>query len=112
VVRTFVERQEDSLAGGIVVRAYESLDKGEARVWWLDGEPMLVGPHPDTPDLRLEPDLSVVPAGALPKFATTDLARRSDGQWRVLEVGDGQVSDLPNGVDPAALIEPLLSYRP
>jgi hypothetical protein len=26
-------------------------------------------------------------------FVTVDLAQRDDGQWRVVEVGDGQVSD-------------------
>lgn len=109
VVRTFVERQDDSLAGGIVIRRFEEFAKGdgEARVWWLDGEPILVGPHPDTPELFPQPDLSIVPAGALPRFATTDLARRTDGRWRVLEVGDGQVSDLPAGIDPVALLGPL-----
>jgi len=28
-----------------------------------------------------------------------------DGAWRVVEVGDGQVSDLPSSVDPADLYE-------
>jgi hypothetical protein len=108
VVSTFVERQEDSLAGGIVVRAFEQLDPGEARVWWLDGRAVLVGPHPDTPGLVPEPDLSIVPA--VTGFVTTDLARRADGQWRVVEVGDGQVSDLPGSVDPETLIK-ALSHR-
>jgi len=111
VVRTFVERQADSLAGGIVVRKYEEWEPGEARVWWLDGVPILVGPHPDTPDLKPRPDLSGVPSGALPRFATTDLARRTDGAWRVVEVGDGQVSDLPATVDPMALIPALMSFQ-
>ncbi|MFF2396799.1 ATP-grasp domain-containing protein [Nocardia sp. NPDC058114] len=35
-------------------------------------------------------------------------ARRVDGTWRVIEVGDGQVSDLPAGVDPMELIGPLI----
>jgi hypothetical protein len=26
-----------------------------------------------------------------------------DGSWRVVEVGDGQVSDLPSGAEPADL---------
>jgi hypothetical protein len=40
-------------------------------------------------------------------FVTTDLAMRSDGVWRVIEVGDGQVSDLPAAEDPARLIQAL-----
>ncbi|MFI1304390.1 GNAT family N-acetyltransferase [Streptomyces sioyaensis] len=93
--------------------AVESFDAvGTARVWWVDGEPVLTGPHPDTPGLRPVPDLaSVAPAvralGA--RFVTTDLARRADGVWRVVEVGDGQVSGLPAGVDHRPLFEALVT---
>ncbi|MFJ8475304.1 ATP-grasp domain-containing protein [Kitasatospora sp. NPDC094011] len=85
----------------------------EARVWWLDGRPILVGPHPDAPHQRVDPDLSEVPAlvrrlGC--RFVTTDLASRADGSgWRVVEVGDGQVSDLPRGVDASGLLASLIA---
>ncbi|MBO2446613.1 ATP-grasp domain-containing protein [Actinomadura barringtoniae] len=107
VVTKMIALQDDFLAGGLVVREYEDYgDGGEARVWWVDGEPALVGPHPDSPEVEPDPDLdSVAPAvRALGcRFITTDLARRSDGEWRVVEVGDGQVSDLPTTVDPMDL---------
>ncbi|MEU6234854.1 ATP-grasp domain-containing protein [Kitasatospora sp. NPDC047058] len=85
----------------------------EARVWWLDGEPVLVGPHPDAPGQTSDPDLT----GVRPlvralgcRFVTTDLASRSDGSgWRVVEVGDGQVSDLPRGIDASGLLTSLLA---
>ncbi|MFE4519256.1 ATP-grasp domain-containing protein, partial [Kitasatospora sp. NPDC056783] len=83
----------------------------EARVWWLDGRPVLVGPHPDAPRLTVEPDLTDVRAlvrrlGC--RFVTTDLANRADGSgWRVVEVGDGQVSDLPRGIDASGLLASL-----
>jgi ATP-grasp domain-containing protein len=106
VVSRFVELQGDSLAGGIVIREFETYEGGEARVWWVDGEPVLVGPHPDTPELRPRPRTeSAAPCvrslGC--RFITTDLARRTDGSWRVVETGDGQVSDLPAGAEPADL---------
>ena len=113
VVDTFVERQDDSLAGGVVIRVFEQFTGGEARVWWLDGEPIVVGPHPDTPAVAPDPDLAAVQplVKALDcPFVTTDLARRTDGRWRVVEVGDGQVSDLPSTVDPARVMVPLLEY--
>ncbi|WP_327677087.1 ATP-grasp domain-containing protein [Kitasatospora sp. NBC_00458] len=85
----------------------------EARVWWLDGEPVLVGPHPDTPGCPADPDLAVVRplVRALGcRFVTTDLAHRADGSgWRVVEVGDGQVSDLPRGIDASGLLVALLA---
>ena len=114
VVSRFVELQEDSLAGGIVLRAFEEFRRatGEARVWWLDGRPVLTTAHPDTPGLRPVPDLDAVTplVAALDcRFVSTDLAQRADGVWRVVEVGDGQVSDLPPDIDPAALTTPLLA---
>ncbi|WP_395296124.1 ATP-grasp domain-containing protein [Kitasatospora hibisci] len=85
----------------------------EARVWWLDGEPVLVGPHPDAPEQSAEPDLTAVrpPVRALGcRFVTTDLASRADGSgWRVVEVGDGQVSGLPRGGDVTGLLSALLA---
>ncbi|MFF0298329.1 ATP-grasp domain-containing protein [Kitasatospora sp. NPDC004614] len=129
VAARFAELQGEFLAGGLVLRRFESFARTtdgrseEARVWWLDGEPVLVGPHPDCPASRVEPDLSAVrplvrELGC--RFVTTDLARRAvsssgaggaggaEGGWRVVEVGDGQVSELPSGVDAAALFRALL----
>ena len=106
VVSRFLELQGDSLAGGIVIREYETYHGGEARVWWVDGEPVLVGPHPDTPERHPRPqtDLTAPCVRSLGcRFITTDLARRADGAWRVVEVGDGQVSDLSAVAEPADL---------
>jgi hypothetical protein len=106
VVAELVAGQGDVLAGGVVVREYEPYEGDEARVWWVDGEPALVGPHPDTPDTYPEPVFDPIRAavrGFGCRFITTDLARRADGVWRVVEVGDGQVSDLPASTDPADL---------
>ncbi|MER8187658.1 ATP-grasp domain-containing protein [Kitasatospora sp. NPDC094015] len=118
VVARFVELQGEYLAGGVVLRRYEEFVRDEAgrpqeaRVWWMDGEPVLVGPHPDVPELAPEPDLSEIRPlvrrlGC--RFITTDLAQRADGGWRVVEVGDGQVSDLPKGMRPGALLTPLMA---
>ncbi|MBO3731994.1 ATP-grasp domain-containing protein [Glycomyces sp. NEAU-S30] len=113
----FIERQGPDLAGGLVVRAFEDFvgsggRAAEARVWWVRGEPVVVGPHPDQPETVVEPDLSgvaeAVAALGCP-FVTTDLAQRADGVWRVVEVGDGQVSDFPRGVDPEPLLRALIA---
>ncbi|MEV7025093.1 ATP-grasp domain-containing protein [Kitasatospora sp. NPDC093558] len=141
VVARFVELQGEFLAGGVVLRRYEEFERAsapvgagtgtgtgtgagdgaeggdgrpvEARVWWLDGEPVLVGPHPDAPHDEVDPDLT----GVRPlvralgcRFVTTDLASRADGSgWRVVEVGDGQVSDLPRGIDATGLLSSLIA---
>jgi hypothetical protein len=70
------------------------------RIWWVDGASRLVTAHPDTPGQLPPPELDLAgitaPVGALGlPFIAVDLVRRSDGAWRVVEVGDGQVSDRP-----------------
>jgi hypothetical protein len=105
VVARMVALQGEHLAGGIVVRRFEPFAGPEARVWWLDGVAVLVTAHPDTPGEKAEPDLTGVAAAVARlacRFVTTDLVRRDDGAWRVVEVGDAQVSDLPATVEPAA----------
>ncbi|WP_405161624.1 ATP-grasp domain-containing protein [Nocardia sp. NBC_01499] len=116
VVAAFIAEQGSYLAGGIVLRAFEAFTAdgrraAEARVWWLDGTPFLVGAHPDTPGQHPAPALGsiadrVKQLGA--RFVTTDLALRNDGVWRVIEVGDGQVSDLPTDIEPDLVVNALL----
>lgn len=116
VVQRFFALQEDALTGGLVVREFERFVRGgEARVWWVDAEAVLVTAHPDTPDDRPAPDLDAVRAAVAAldcRFVTTDLALREDGVWRVVEVGDGQVSGLPRGTDAGRLVEALAGARP
>ncbi|UED83843.1 ATP-grasp domain-containing protein [Streptomyces profundus] len=104
VVARLVESQGEFLAGGVVLRAFERFVGEEARVWWLDGEPRLLTPHPDSDAHAVAtPELDhlrgpVRDLGA--RFVTTDVARRDDGGWRVVEVGDAQVSDLHRATAP------------
>ncbi|MFT7841658.1 ATP-grasp domain-containing protein [Saccharothrix sp. BKS2] len=108
VASRFRELRED-VVGGFVLRRFEHFASAEVRTWWVDGECRLVGPHPDTPDdlPATPPDLGgVAPlvAGLGLSFVTADLVRREDGEWRVVELGDGQVSDRPSTIAPAALV--------
>ncbi|MEU1215329.1 ATP-grasp domain-containing protein [Streptomyces sp. NPDC005791] len=112
VVERFVELQGEFLAGGVVLRAYEPfLPGGEARVWWVDGEPVHVTAHPDTPNQVPSPELDAVGEAVRAlgcRWVTTDMALREDGTWRVVEVGDGQVSGLPADDDGRRLFTALL----
>ncbi|MFI1933721.1 ATP-grasp domain-containing protein [Streptomyces sp. NPDC020330] len=111
VVGRFVELQGPFLAGGLVLRSFEPfVADGEARVWWVDGEAVLVTAHPDTPGPVSVPGLAALreAVGHLGlRWVTTDLAVREDGVWRVVEVGDGQVSGLPAGAEAGALFAAL-----
>ncbi|MDP9795616.1 hypothetical protein J2S43_004128 [Catenuloplanes nepalensis] len=107
------ELRGDDFTGGFVLRRFEPLTAPEVRTWWIAGEARLTGPHPDTPDAQAgPPDLSavtpLVAALGLP-FVTVDLARREDGEWRVVELGDGQVSDRPSVIPAETLIAALLA---
>ncbi|MGI5176346.1 ATP-grasp domain-containing protein [Dactylosporangium sp. CA-152071] len=109
VAQRFRELRDDEFTGGFVLRRFEELSKAEVRTWWVGGACRLVGPHPDTPhdlppaDLDLAAVAPLVAALGLP-FVTVDLALRSDGVWRVIELGDGQVSDRPGTVDPEEFV--------
>jgi hypothetical protein len=117
VARRFLELRDDDFVGGFVLRRYEDFDSSEVRTWWVAGQCVLVDAHPDTPqqsppdDLDLSAAAPVVAQLGLP-FVTVDFAHRSDGTWRVVELGDGQVSDRPATLEPLGLITALASPVP
>jgi hypothetical protein len=109
VAARFRELRDDDFTGGFVLRRFEEFTSAEVRTWWVGGVCRLIGPHPDTPHdpppagLDLSAVEPLVAALRLP-FVTVDLALRTDGVWRVIELGDGQVSDRPDTVDPEAFV--------
>jgi hypothetical protein len=112
VAQRFLELRGDDFAGGLVLRGFESFTGPEARTWWIDGVCRLTTAHPDTPDQLPSADLNVaslqpVIAGLDLPFVTADLVRRTDGAWRVVELGDGQVSDRPSSTPPEDLLQAL-----
>ena len=120
VVGRFLELRGDDLTGGLVLRRFERFTGPETRTWWTTGPEgtrcALRTPHPDDDGpVRGDPDLTevepLVRALTLP-FVTVDVVQRDDGAWRVVELGDGQVSDRPRSTDPAALVAALLAAAP
>lgn len=107
VASRFLELRDEDFTGGFVLRRFEAFTGGEVRTWWRDGVCRLAGAHPDTPDVAPPADLSevtpLVEALALP-FVTVDLVQHEDGRWRVVELGDGQVSDRPASMPAAGLV--------
>ena len=100
IIERFRELRGTWFDTGFVVRAFEPFDGIEVRSWWVHDQCELVTAHPDAPDDPV-PDVDVdflqaAVADVRSSFLAVDLARRSDtGEWRVVEVGDGQVSDRP-----------------
>ena len=44
---------------------------------------------------------------SLSPFFTMDLAQAEDGHWFIMEIGDGQVAGLPDGIPPQVLFSAL-----
>jgi hypothetical protein len=114
IASRMVHLRGDDLAGGIVLRRFEQFTGAEVRTWWIDGACRLITAHPDTPE-DLPPDdvdvrvLEPAVAGLGLPFVTVDVVRRVDGVWRVVEMGDGQVSDRPSSTPAETLVDVLRS---
>ena len=115
VVTTFVRRQGDDLNGGLVFREFvpyqplaEHPQSGmpltkEFRVFFLDAAPVFVTPYWDEGDYAAEtPPLESfleIARQVQSRFFTMDVAQRIDGEWMIVELGDGQVAGLPERAD-------------
>ncbi|QDG49553.1 hypothetical protein FIV42_02005 [Persicimonas caeni] len=116
VVRRFIELQGGELEGGLVLRRYvefetlPTVDEGDApsvleyRLFFFDGRLVSLAPYWDESDYPSALEVPVDRFGEVAdridsRFFSMDVARTVDGEWLVVEVGDGQVSGLPERVD-------------
>jgi hypothetical protein len=110
VVKRLLELQDDDLQGGLVFREFCELEPVgvhprsgmpltlEYRLFVMDGEVVSVSPYWDAdhsasvpPIEAFQPVLSRVRS----PFFSCDVARQTNGSWIIIELGDGQVSGLP-----------------
>lgn len=116
VATRFLELRAGHFDTGFVVRRFENWEPGEWRSWWLHGECIAVTAHPDTPDnapgsIDLGPLSAGIAALGLP-FVAVDLAvASSTGELRIVEIGDGQVSDRPVSYDPGRFISDITGHH-
>jgi hypothetical protein len=87
--------QKGRIEGGVCVRNVENfIPDTERRYFVVDGTPY-------SSDASPAPEIVAVCSRRIPsRFFSVDVAKRDDGVDRVVEIGDGQVSDLV-GWDPA-----------
>lgn len=123
VVTRFVELQGAGLVGGLVFREFVELEPltthsksgmpltKEFRVFFLDGRPLLTAAyweegeyHDELPPSDLFLDVA---ARVESRFFTMDVARRTDGQWIIMELGDGQVAGLPERLEASRFYQAL-----
>ena len=112
VAQRFLELRDDDFVGGFVLRRFEHFISAEVRTWWINGMCAAATAHPDTPDDNPQPAVDITALAPVVErlelpFITVDLRLRSDGVWRVIELGDGQVSDRPASMAPSDLINSL-----
>lgn len=123
VVGRFLELQGEDLAGGLVLREFVEFRPigvhpksgmpivDEHRIFWLDGTPILRSPYWDDAEYDGEPPDPGLFAEAVARvpsrFLAMDVARRRDGRWMIVELGDGQVSGLSRPSDAPAFFRAL-----
>lgn len=127
VISRFLALQGDDLNEGLVFREFVPLEPlavhsrsgmplaVEHRIFYLDGAPLDPLPYWeegvyafDPPPL--EPFRTLASRIPSPFFAM-DVARRADGEWIVIELGDGQVAGLPARADALAFYSALACWR-
>ncbi|MCM1186772.1 MAG: ATP-grasp domain-containing protein [Lachnoclostridium sp.] len=111
VIGNFVERQADSLVGGIVLRKYETLKQigfhkksgmplsEEYRVFIYAGRLLVMDDYwTDKKKIHLTDKeyawVESIAERVESSFVTVDIARKEDGSLIIMEFGDGQVSGL------------------
>ncbi|MGO4548313.1 ATP-grasp domain-containing protein [Paenibacillus sp. 2TAB23] len=115
VLNNFVERQGSDINGGVVFREYIELEQlskhplsgmplsNEYRLFFLNHELLASAEYWDEASYHnVKPNLE--PFIAISKrisstFFTMDIAKTVEGNWVIIEIGDGQVSGLPEEMD-------------
>ncbi|WP_438447036.1 ATP-grasp domain-containing protein [Gorillibacterium sp. sgz5001074] len=112
VVQNFMDRQGSELNGGIVIREFIQLEQitkhpksgmplsNEYRLFFLHHQLIECTEYWDEAAYQDEaPDLEFFKeiARDIPShFFTMDVAKMANGDWTIIEIGDGQVSGLPS----------------
>jgi ATP-grasp domain, R2K clade family 3 len=85
-----MRKYRGTIEGGLCIRRVEDfLRETERRYFFIDSKPYASEPKAEIPDIVFECAQRIDS-----KFFSVDVIHRADGQLRIVEVGDGQVSDL------------------
>ncbi len=115
VVRRFIELQDEDLSEGLVFREFVQLQpltqhsksgmplSVEYRLLFLDGRPTYSAQYWEEGEYgELQPPVhqfQEVAARVRSRFYTMDVARKTDDEWLIVELGDGQAAGLPDNAD-------------
>ena len=123
VTKRFLELQDDDLQGGLVFREFVELQPVgthpksgmpltmEYRLFVFNRNVISVSPYWDAEYVSESPPLaSFLPvlSQVQSPFFSCDVARRTTGEWIIVELGDGQVAGLPEQCDVSAFYQRLV----
>jgi len=116
-IEMFIKQRGEFYTGGIVIKEYVDLKKyfgmftNEFRAFYMWGYLLSLSPNSNQPET-----CETVPIDFVNKFSTlksnfytVDFAELSNGQWIIIEVGDGQVSGVSTGLEYKDFYQDLLS---
>lgn len=123
IIRKFIELQDSDLNEGLVFREFVELEAltnhsesgmpltKEFRVFIKNGKVMTIFRYWDEGDYQnvkpvIEHFEKVIPK-IKSNFFTMDIAKKKDGNWIIVELGDGQVAGLPDNADKEAFYDKL-----
>ena len=126
VVECFIERQDDSLQGGLVFRRYISLKTAgqhplsgmpisqEYRRFYLDGQRLGDYPYWEAgqAEVRGADSFDSIALQVPSRFFTLDYAMTAAGEEVVIELGDGQVAGRPPGWTASNFYNVLVNLGP
>ncbi|HZS09288.1 MAG TPA: ATP-grasp domain-containing protein [Blastocatellia bacterium] len=128
VVNRFIELQGDQINEGLVFREFVEFEPltthsrsgmpltKEFRLFFLDGELLYALEYWEEGDYSGSSPPSdlfgEVARRVESRFFTMDVARRRDGEWMIVELGDAQVAGLPDNADVTGFYERLKSRSP
>lgn len=123
VVDTFIALRGDSLNEGLVMRQFEELEfltrhtksgmplTKEFRVFFVHQKIVTVVNYWDEGEYgETQPELDdfiEIAQNIESTFFTMDIAKKKNGDWIIIELGDGQVAGLPDGADRKAFYNGL-----
>ena len=101
LIRKFLEYRGELYTGGICIKEYLDLKlydnkTNEYRVFYMNNKIATVSRNSGQPCYTPEPPKELIDKykNLSSPFYTVDYAERSDGTWKIIEAGDGQVSGL------------------
>jgi hypothetical protein len=114
VVNKFIELQGEDLNEGLVFREFIEFEplavhsksgmplKKEYRVFVLDGTPFYVSEYWEEGEYKGQlpalDEFKEIMLKVKSRFFTMDIAKKNNGDWMIVELGDGQVAGLPEKI--------------